>query len=26
VDQAIEAESGTKPVVVARGLYRFYAQ
>ncbi|HKP07292.1 MAG TPA: MaoC family dehydratase [Microbacterium sp.] len=25
VDQSIETEGGTKPVVVARGLYRFYA-
>ncbi|PZG21659.1 enoyl-CoA hydratase [Micromonospora craterilacus] len=25
VDQTIEIEGGTKPAVVARGLYRFYA-
>ncbi|WP_062461047.1 MaoC family dehydratase [Demequina soli] len=25
VDQTIEVEGGTKPAVVARGLYRFYA-
>ena len=25
VDQTIELEGGTKPAVVARGLYRFYA-
>ena len=25
VDQAIEIEGGTKPAVVAHGLYRFYA-
>ncbi|MEV4539579.1 MaoC family dehydratase [Asanoa sp. NPDC049518] len=25
VDQAIDVEGGTKPAVVARGLYRFYA-
>jgi acyl dehydratase len=25
VDQTIEIENGTKPAVVARGLYRFYA-
>ena len=25
VDQVIEIEGGTKPAVVARGLYRFYA-
>jgi acyl dehydratase len=25
VDQAIEVEGGTKPAVVSRGLYRFYA-
>jgi acyl dehydratase len=25
VDQVIEVEGGTKPAVVARGLYRFYA-
>jgi acyl dehydratase len=25
VDQTIEIEDGTKPAVVARGLYRFYA-
>jgi len=25
VDQIIEIEGGTKPAVVARGLYRFYA-
>jgi acyl dehydratase len=25
VDQTIETECGTKPAVVARGLYRFYA-
>ncbi|WP_121866081.1 MaoC family dehydratase [Glutamicibacter nicotianae] len=25
VDQVVEVESGTKPAVVSRGLYRFYA-
>ncbi len=25
VDQTIEIEGGSKPAVVARGLYRFYA-
>ena len=25
VDQTIEIDGGTKPAVVARGLYRFYA-